>query len=160
MEINKEELLNRAKDELKNEVSTIAYETWIKPLNIHSINGNHIVFTVTSEFQKDFIENRYSDLILNTLKFITNKEWNFSVVDTSNSDELENGVEEELSDKNPNVSDSELKENRSTLNSKYTFETFVVGDNNRFAHAASLAVSEKPAQAYNPLFLYGGVEIY
>ncbi len=157
MEINKEELLNRAKDELKNEVSTIAYETWIKPLNIHSINGNHIVFTVTSEFQKDFIENRYSDLILNTLKFITNKEWNFSVVDTSNSDELENGVEEELSDKNPNVSDSELKENRSTLNSKYTFETFVVGDNNRFAHAASLAVSEKPAQAYNPLFLYGGV---
>ena len=64
MDINKDELLNRAKEELKNEVSNIAFETWIKPLGIQSIHDNHIVFTVTSVFQKDFINTRYKDLLL------------------------------------------------------------------------------------------------
>ncbi len=156
MDINKEELLNKAKDELKNEVSTITFETWIKPLGIQSINGSNIVFTAISEYHKEFIETRYSDLILNTLKFITNREWSFSVVDVS-KETSSIPVDEPSEYNNPNVSRAELNSNRSTLNPKYTFETFVVGDNNRFAQAASLAVSDKPAETYNPLFLYGGV---
>ena len=157
MDINKDELLSKAKEELKKEVSTISFETWIKPLNIQSINGNKIVFTAISEFQKDFIENRYSELILNTLKFITNKEWTFTVIDLSKATENTSTVEDFSKNQNPNISNAEFTSNRATLNPKYTFETFVVGNNNRFAHAASLAVADKPAQAYNPLFLYGGV---
>ena len=150
MDFNKDELLRRTKDELKNEVSSITFETWIKPLNIRSINGNNIVFTANSEFQKEIIETRYAELISNTLKFITNREWRFSVVDASSSEDSDSSLDDI-------ASSSEVLANRSTLNSEHTFETFVVGDSNRFAHAASLAVAERPANAYNPLFLYGGV---
>ena len=156
MNFNKEELLNKAKDELKNEVSTITYETWIKPLGIKSINGSDVVLTATSDYHKEFIETRYIDLLSNTLKFITNRECKVSIVSGADSKDAEiPNDDSQIS--NPNVSNAELLSNRASLNPKYTFETFVVGDNNRFAQAASLAVSQSPAAAYNPLFLYGGV---
>ena len=155
MSIEKDELIVKIKELLEPEVTKISYDTWIMPLGIRSIDGNHIVFTTISEFQKDFIENKYKNLIFNTLKYITNKDWTFSVIDLSK----ENSLDEEKSviSDNKNVSSSEIESNKSTLNPKYTFETFVVGNNNRFAHAAALAVGNEPAKSYNPLFLYGGV---
>ena len=154
MAIEKEELILKIKELLKPEVTKISYDTWIMPLDIQSIEGDHIVFTTTSEYQKDFIENKYRSLIFNTLRYITNKDWSFSVVDLSKQESQEqNDIIKNESD-TPNA---EIEMNKSTLNPKYTFETFVVGNNNRFAHAAALAVGNKPAKAYNPLFLYGGV---
>ena len=150
MAIEKEELVLKIKELLKPEVTKISYDTWIMPLDIQSIEGDHIVFTTTSEYQKDFIENKYRSLIFNTLRYITNKEWSFSVVDLSKEEpEEQNDIIKNESD-TPNA---EVEINKSTLNPKYTFETFVVGNNNRFAHAAALAVGNKPAKAYNPLFL-------
>ncbi len=154
MAIEKEELIAKIKELLKPEVTKISYDTWIMPLDIRSIDGNHIVFTANSEFQKDFIENKYKSLIFNTLRYITNKEWTFSVVDLSK--EENNDAKEIISNTNNNPS-PEVEINKSTLNPKYTFETFVVGNNNRFAHAAALAVGNEPSKSYNPLFLYGGV---
>ena len=153
MTVDKNELLNKAKELLKDEVTQISYDTWIKPLEIDSIENDHIVFIATSEYQKDFIENKYSSLIFNTLRYITNKDWTFSVVEKSNQE----NEEEVIKDIKSNISDNELETNHATLNPKYTFETFVVGNNNRFAHAAALAVADSPANSYNPLFLYGGV---
>ena len=153
MTVDKNELLNKAKELLKDEVTQISYDTWIKPLEIDSIENDHIVFIATSEYQKDFIENKYSSLIFNTLRYITNKDWTFSVVEKSNQE----NEEEIIKDIKTNISDNELETNHATLNPKYTFETFVVGNNNRFAHAAALAVADSPANSYNPLFLYGGV---
>ena len=83
MAIEKEELIAKIKEVLKPELTQISYETWILPLGIRSIDGNHIIFTTTSEYQQDFIENKYRSLIFNTLRFITNMEWTFSVVDIS-----------------------------------------------------------------------------
>ena len=83
MAIEKEELIAKIKEVLKPELTQISYETWILPLDIRSIDGNHIVFTTTSEYQQDFIENKYRNLIFNTLRFITNMEWTFSVLDIS-----------------------------------------------------------------------------
>lgn len=77
MSIDKNVLLTKAKELLKEEVTSISYETWIKPLEIKSIKDNHIIFIANSEFQKDSIETRYSSLILNTLKFINNTDWSF-----------------------------------------------------------------------------------
>ncbi len=155
MAIEKDELIAKIKELLKPEVTKISYDTWIMPLEIRSIDGNHIVFTANSEFQKDFIENKYKSLIFNTLRYITNKEWTFSVVDLSKEDN-EDDTKNIISSNN-NASSAEIEINKSTLNPKYTFETFVVGNNNRFAHAAALAVGNEPAKSYNPLYLYGGV---
>lgn len=153
MTLDKDELLIKLKGLLEGEISQISYDTWIKPLEIEKIENDNIVFIATSEFQQDFIENKFNSLILNTLKYITNKELTFSVIEKS-KEEDEGKI---ISNKNPNVSDIEIENNHSTLNIKYTFETFVVGNNNRFAHAAALAVGNEPGNSYNPLFLYGGV---
>ncbi len=150
MAFDKKDLIEKIKDELRPELTQISFETWIKPLDIRSIEGNNIIFTASSEYQKDIIENKYKDLILNTLSFITNKTWNFSVIDRSKENEILEDIEEnEIQKTNIN--------NNSSLNPKYTFETFVVGENNKFARAAALAVGNTPGEAYNPLFIYGGV---
>ena len=90
----------------------------------------------------------------NTLRYITNKDWTFSVVDLTKEEKDDS---KDIISNTSNSSPAEIEMNKSTLNPKYTFETFVVGNNNRFAHAAALAVGNEPAKSYNPLYLYGGV---
>lgn len=156
MNLDKKELIEKIKNELRKELTQISFNTWIEPLNIRSIDGNHIVFTTVSEYQKDFVETKYKPLLLNTLRFITNRDWTYTVIDLEK--EEKEGKVNIIEDTNLNIDPIEVKSNNTTLNSKYTFETFVVGDNNKFAHAAALAVgNNNPAEAYNPLFLYGGV---
>lgn len=144
------ELLTKAKELLKNEVTKISYETWIRDLEIDSFEDGNIVLVASNAFQKESIISRYHDLFKNTFNYITNKNCEISVI-------LKDDVPEE---KNLTTAQSNLNYSNnpnSTLNPKYTFDSFVVGNNNRFAHAAALAVAEAPATAYNPLFIYGGV---
>lgn len=143
---NKDELLSEIKKLLEDEITKISYETWIRPLGIRKIENSTITFSTTSDYHKELIETKYKQLIINTLRFSTNKDWSLNVVTNDNQ-------EEEI--QNTNETNTEL--NRSTLNPKYTFETFIVGDNNRLAHAAAVNVAREPATSYNPLFLYGGV---
>ncbi len=147
MQANKQELLDKAKDLLKDELSFIAYSTWIKNLEIEDITNDTIILKANSDIQRDTILGRYCDLIMNTFTDITKKCYKISCVLDSNTNEKETSNSNHLTNSNPN----------SNLNPNYTFETFVVGKNNSLAHAASLAVAEAPAKAYNPLFLYGGV---
>ena len=142
------ELLTKAKELLKDETTKISYETWIKNLEIQSFDNDTVVLVASSSFQKESIQSRYYDLLTNTFNFITNKECKINIV---SKDELQ----EENAINLPN--DVGYGYSNSTLNPKYTFDTFVVGNNNRFAHAAALAVAEAPATSYNPLFIYGGV---
>lgn len=148
---NKElnELLTKAKDLLKDEVTKISYETWIKDLEIESADNGNIVLVANTVFQKDSIMSRYYDLFKNTFRFLTNKEWDINVILKSDDNLLD---EQSFSERNIT---SYVNPN-TNLNPKYTFDSFVVGNNNRFAHAAALAVAEAPAKSYNPLFLYGG----
>lgn len=144
------ELLTKAKELLKNEVTKIAYETWIRDLDIESAENSNIVLIANNAFQKESILSRYHDLFKNTFNYITNRNCEITVILKDDLSEEELQVSKQLSN-NPNSYPN------STLNPKYTFDSFVVGNSNRFAHAAALAVAEAPATAYNPLFIYGGV---
>ena len=142
------ELLTKAKDLLKGELTSISYETWIKTLEIESMTDSKIVLKSNSDVQMDTINTRYHDLIVNTFAEITKKYYEISCVLESTKDSFTSNTSTSI---NYDVPVS------SSINPNYTFETFVVGKNNSLAHAASLAVAEAPAKAYNPLFLYGGV---
>lgn len=145
---NLKDLWNRAKELLKEETTVITFETWIQPLELKSINDNIIVLVATNSFQRDTVESRYIDLLVNTFNFITNKKCKvFIKLDTEDTDLL--------------TQPSSLSNNKalltSGLNPKYTFNTFVVGNNNKFAQAAAMGVAENPGSKYNPFFIYGGV---
>ena len=140
------ELLTKAKELLKGEVTGISYNTWIKDLEIASVDNNEIVLLAQNPVHLDMLESRYLDLIQNTFRFITNVDYTIKIV---LEDDKKSGEEVILKDLPVTYSNS-------NLNPKYTFDSFVVGNNNRFAHAAALAVAEAPAKSYNPLFVYGG----
>ena len=109
MQIDKDELLNQAKELLKNEVTQIAYETWLRTLEIMEIKGNHIVFKAGSEYHHDLIKSRYADLILNTLKYLTNTEWTFSVYYEKDKDKKEVSDDTIISNSQPDISDAEIE---------------------------------------------------
>ena len=153
--IDKNELLSQAKELLKNEMTNISYTTWIKTLEIGNIYDNKIELITTNSMQTDAIKSRYYDLIINTFNFLTNKSWQLEIRDASDT-VAANNIQDALNNSFDNLTTSP-EYLKTSLNPKYTFDTFVVGNNNRFAHAAALAVSEAPASMYNPLFIYGGV---
>ena len=144
-----DELLAKAKELIKEETTQISYDTWIKDLEIESIEGSNIVLLAQTPFKKDSLEARYHDLLVNTFNFITNKQCSVSIVTPDDLDQNSDNKTDQIV--------SNIGYSNETLNPKYTFDSFVVGNNNRFAHAAALAVAEAPATSYNPLFIYGGV---
>ncbi len=142
------DLWNKAKELLKEETTVITYETWIQPLELKSVNDNIIVLIATNSFQRDTVESRYMDLLTNTFNFITNKKCKVFIKLNSEENNILNQI--------PNITTNKVLLN-SGLNPKYTFETFVVGSNNKFAQAAAMGVAETPGSKYNPFFIYGGV---
>ena len=146
------DLLTKAKELLKEETTKISYETWIKVLEIQSEDNGHIVLLTSTDFQKNVVSSKYLDLLTNTFNYLTNKDCTVSIVSREELEAASNNAD--LRD----ATSIEAPINYATtnLNLKYTFSTFVVGNNNRFAHSASLAVAESPGEAYNPLYIYGG----
>ena len=138
------ELLNNAKMLLDDSLTGITYDTWIAPLEIVDMTDDTITLSAPSSFHVDQVK-RYNDAIVNSFKFLTHKIYKISF--TTQQENTQQSLK----------SDNTFSFQNSNLNPKYTFDSFVIGDNNRFAHAASLAVAEAPGTSYNPLFIYGGV---
>lgn len=150
------EIWEKALNILKAELTEVSFNTWIKSIEPLKITDSSITLGVRNDFTKDILENRYKDLITNSIEVACNKKYSitFIIISEEATDlEAPNNSKDVNKGKNLVVND----DMSTTLNPKYTFDSFVIGNSNRFAHAACLAVAESPAKAYNPLFIYGGV---
>ena len=132
------------------EMTTLSFNTWIKPLKIHSLEGNTLRILVEMDGAVEYLEKKYKVYLQGAIIDVIDHIYDIEFL-TKQQVESENLPVR----KNSNVMNEVIE--KANLNPKYTFDTFVVGGNNKFAHAASLAVADKPGQIYNPLFLYGGV---
>ena len=157
MQSENEELFRQAKELIKAELSSIAYDTWISPLKILSIDDDKITIRANTDYNADFLGKRFGDLIINTFKYLTNKERALTIIYNDEKTDRETINDVATPSDSEKELEAEIELSNKVLNPKYTFDTFVVGNNNRFAQAAALAVADKPSEAYNPLFLYGGV---
>ena len=139
---------------IKSELSEVSFNTWIKSCQPISMSNTSIKISVPNSFTQDILNKRYKDLVANSIKAVCSKLYDIEFVILSDASDKENS---KIKSDKPTRSIIVNDEMSSTLNPKYTFNSFVIGNSNRFAHAASLAVAEAPAKAYNPLFIYGGV---
>lgn len=139
---------------IEHELSNVSFTTWIQPLKVYDVIDNTVFILVNMNASVEYIEKKYLLPLKVCIAEITGTEFEVMFIseDDDKLDEIQN-MAIEASQKKKTKSAAE----KAGLNPKYTFDTFVVGGNNNFAHAASLAVAESPGEVYNPLFLYGGV---
>lgn len=157
MEQELRELWDATLAEVEKQVSKPSFETWLKTTRPVALNNHTLIVSVPNDFTKDWLESHYSRLITKALSEVSGEPYRVHFVTPRlNQEEEETAVPEMVSVPRNNHTAEGLMQT-SWLNPKYTFDTFVIGDSNRFAHAAALAVAEAPARAYNPLFIYGGV---
>jgi len=149
MEVNLDQIWESVLSLIKVELTEVSFNTWLKSIEPISLNEGKIVLGAPNDFTKGILEGRYINLIKNAIKQITKENYEISFIIP--------GEEINIGSHIPKEKIEEKIVIKSQLNPKYTFNTFVTGKSNEFAHAASVAVAEAPAQAYNPLFIYGGV---
>ncbi|MGB8955014.1 MAG: chromosomal replication initiator protein DnaA [Tumebacillaceae bacterium] len=144
---------------LETKLSKPSFETWFKSTKPVSYESNTLIVSVPNDFARDWLESRYSVIIKETLNTLTMKDVAVKFVIPQIVDEslYENTPKPPVPVKTTGNNATVEDYTPTALNPKYTFDTFVIGAGNRFAHAASLAVAEAPAKSYNPLFIYGGV---
>jgi chromosomal replication initiator protein len=152
-----DQIWQAALGELQLQMTKATFDTWVKNTHVVSYEDGTFILGVHNAFTKDWLENRLLTTIKRTLVGIVGRsvEVKFAVwtKELPESDEVLPLWQTTA----PLPDESAANRSPTMLNPRYTFDTFVVGSSNRLAHAASLAVAEKPAEAYNPLFVYGGV---
>ncbi len=153
--MNAEQAWQSVLGQLQMEMPRASFDTWVRDTKPVSYHNGMLTIGVRNAYARDWLENRLANTVNRLLGGIFNASVAVSFIVNGNEKETE--VDETLQPQPEVVPAYEQSFRNSTLNSRYVFENFVVGSGNRLAHAACLAVAEKPARAYNPLFLYGGV---
>lgn len=166
------DLWNKILMQMEEKVAPVVFNTWIKALIPINITNDTFEIGAPKNFVKEWIEDHYADQLSSIINELCNQEMKLVITNIELKDDFDYSQKIEQSNKNvteikeevkkithstPNPTPFNTEELDASINPKYTFDTFVIGNSNRFAHAASLAVSEVPAKVYNPLFLYGGV---
>lgn len=141
-----QDIWGRVEELLDGELTKISMDTWIKTARPLHIQNDVFTLLAPSEFNRDILKARYIPLITNAIKVVANREYKVEVV-----------LRDSIFDSYDENEDERVNSHSSLLNPKYTFDTFVRGNGNQFAHAGAVAVAEFPAKRYNPYFIYGGV---
>lgn len=149
MNDNLETIWEKTLEAMASFLSKPSFETWLKPTKAVALEDKTLIIEVSNDFARDWLESRYAPQLTSILQELVEKEFELRFITPE-----QNKVASPEITPPPNVIPTVQP---SQLNHRYTFESFVVGESNRFAHAASLAVAEAPGKAYNPLFIYGGV---
>jgi chromosomal replication initiator protein len=155
--MNPEQAWQSVLGQLQMEMPRASFDTWVRDTQPLAYEEGVMTIAVRNAYARDWLENRLMSTVARLLAGMMNRsvEVRFVVANGREDAETEETTDEvESADSPLPVS---VKQRNSTLNPRYTFENFVVGANSRLAHAAAQAVAERPARAYNPLFLYGGV---
>jgi chromosomal replication initiator protein DnaA len=152
--LNATDLWNKTLQAMEKKISKPSFDTWLKTTRPVSLEGKTLVIEALNDFSRDWLDGNYKELIRETIYELIGEP--LDLIFTTPGSEKDHFYprvprEQRIKRENP------FEQNHPMLNPKYTFDTFVIGSGNRFAHAASLAVAEAPAKAYNPLFIYGGV---
>ncbi len=135
-------------------LTKVSFDTWLSPLKVYEETDNKVTLLIDDieivSYNSSFIKNKYGIFIKQAIEEVTGKSYELAFITPNDMKEFD---QQSQAKKEKETRHSE----QANLNPRYTFDTFVVGSNNKLAHAASLAVAESPAEAYNPLFIYGGV---
>ena len=137
----------------ENDLSKVAFETWLLPLKIFRIEDHVLKITAPFEQAVTYVENKYKIFLYVAVAEAMGEEYEIEIITEDEASKEKAYIPQPKKIPAPVPMDDK----KTNLNPKYTFDTFVIGSNNRFAHAASVAVAESPGKEYNPLFLYGGV---
>ena len=142
-------------DAIKGSVNAPTFKTWFEPIKPISLSKNCLTLSVNSPFAKEWLESRYLGLIAETTQKVINPSTKVKIiVEAGVSNKLTTAFDDDMDLSQLGVN---LKSSSISFNTKYTFDTFISGNSNRFASSAAQAVSENPGKSYNPLFIYGGV---
>ncbi|HET7566375.1 MAG TPA: chromosomal replication initiator protein DnaA [Gaiellaceae bacterium] len=151
IELTAEGLWSEISGRLRGALNDATYSTWFGEVAGLELAGETLVLGVPNEFTRDWIEGHFRGLIGAAVRDILGSERPLELRVAHESE-----VEPDTEPAKPVVQRLPVRPESGGFNAKYTFDSFVIGSSNRFAHAAALAVAEAPAQAYNPLFIYGG----
>jgi len=153
-----EELWNKILEVIKKELRPQAYNSWFSQTKVVKFGENELIISAPGDFCKDWLEKHYTGFIKDIFKRTIGSDDNLKIEFRTADQKFSAPAH---STPNPKKTTKKsvpfLKDNKLFLTPKYTFDNFVVGDGNRFAHAACLAVAQSPSKSYNPLFVYGGV---
>ena len=154
--MNAEQAWQSVLAQLQMEMPRASFDTWVRDTRPMAYENGIITVGVRNAYARDWLESRLSSTVSRLLIGILNSNVSVEFIVTQ-ADENESSADPESAASSIEITSPEPKARHVSLNPRYTFDTFVVGSGNRLAHAACQAVAEKPARAYNPLFLYGGV---
>lgn len=140
-------LWNNFLEVLRSKISVVSYDTWFKDTKLINDDNGKLIIEVPMAFHKKFLNDTYYDLIDEVMTGITGTSYDIEFI-------IENEVEVAVDTTDQQV-DVSYKNINSNLNKKYTFNNFIIGESNRFAHTAAIAVAQEPGKIYNPFFIHG-----
>ncbi len=150
--MNLDEIWNNSLLKIEGKVGNSVFDLWFKPIKIMSIKDQAVTLEIPNRFFKEWIEDSYPTLIKDSLETVVGYPVTLKFKVEEKQDTTQQKIISQLENKRIRLANKGIY-----LNPKYTFDNFITGNSNQFAHAAAIAVAESPGKTYNPLFVYGGV---